>query len=73
MELLNLVDESVDYYVNPSSDADTLILFPKDSEEKRFSLTFDFQTIKEWALSQTLPTVIPLSSKEYLDWVFYDQ
>ena len=59
--------------INSDSDEDKLFLFPKDSTKQiEFTLKFDLDSIKEWTLSQTLPIVIPLSSKEYLDWVFYD-
>lgn len=74
VEQLNIIDSTLDYFVSPS-DKEKLVLYPLNQEPIEFSerLNFTVEQVKQWAMLYTLPTVVPLSSKEYLDWVFYDE
>lgn len=73
IELLNIVDNTIHYYVIASTE-NKLVLYSTSGESFDYpsAETFSYDAIKQWAMMKSLPTVVPLSSKEYLDWVFYD-
>jgi protein disulfide-isomerase-like protein len=73
VELLNIVDNALDYFAS-DSDSEKLVLYYKgNSIEYPSDKNFTTDEIKKWTMLNSMPTVVPLISKEYLDWVFYDE
>ena len=73
IELLNIVENSLDYFASDSDSEKLTVYFNQQSIDYPADKNFTIQDIKQWVMLNTMPIVIPLTSKEYLDWVFYDK
>jgi protein disulfide-isomerase A1 len=73
VELLNIVDSALDYFASDSDSEKLVLYFKGNSIEYPSDKNFTTDEIKKWTMLNSMPTVVPLISKEYLDWVFYDE
>ena len=73
VELLNIVDKTLDYFASDSSSEKLVLYVNQNPIEYPSDKNFTVEEIKQWVMLTNMPTVVPLSSKEYLDWVFYDE